>query len=203
MPTLADLKNLIAPSILPKSGKPKKRLQFAVLGEYPNETALVADIIQQWNIIEHSFYGILAALLRTNYGHARVLFGSVISSRARLDLLLAVGTHELRNSPTTLKEFQAVIKGLGSCLKTRNRYAHGIYVVNAKAKLCILHSEFDIPPSAKHMTVIHEKVLWKEHKTADKFRKQLHGLREKLIAALSPKTRQALSQIWIQQDLLP
>lgn len=107
--------------------------------------------------------------------HASSILSAVVSSAARLDVLLAAGNAELKGNAALLDEFHTIIQELKSRLKVRNEYAHGIYAVNSKKQLCILHKYFEIPPQPGQMRVIYPHALAEEGVRAIETNEKLHA----------------------------
>lgn len=158
------------------------KLVYALLENFPTEASQIAALIAEWNMIEAGTHSILAFLLNTSTDHARALLSAVVSSNARLEVLKAAGLIELKGNDSLLDEFNEIIRNLDRCRKTRNRYAHGIYVVNGKKKLCILHPGCNIPPGPKDQTVIHSHVLFLQQEFALGCDIQLAKFHHKLVS---------------------
>lgn len=167
-------------------------LRWAVLGKHEKEAAYIAEIIAGWNTIEHSTYRILGLLMRTKVDHARALLSAAVSSKVRLEIIASVGASELKDAPALLIEFQTIIKSLASRLKARNEYAHGLYVLNSKHQLCILHRRYELPLHAGQMRVIYPRALLQESGLANKVLSQSLKFYQKLWDRLPVETQRAL-----------
>jgi hypothetical protein len=88
---------------------------------------------------------------------------SLVSSQARLDMLLAAGQYALRNKPVRLGELNELYSSLKQRLRARNQYAHAIYVNDEKQRLCIVRRRFE-HSSSKHLMVVHIEALRTEVK---------------------------------------
>jgi hypothetical protein len=171
-------------------------LEFAILGQHERHAAYIADIIANWNIVEHSMFMVLTEMLGTKPHHARHILSAVASSQARLAIVSAIGAVELKKDPELLKEFNDAMKALSGALRLRNQYAHGIYVLNRNKQLCILHREWDleIPLESRHIRVLHETVLLREMNSISGASKKLKAVRLKLAATLTSRTHATLTK---------
>ena len=115
----------------------------AGLTQHPEHANVIANIIARWNVIEDLFQHLFALFVGNNdLVLMDQIFGSLNSSKARLDILDSSGKHALVNNKN-LPEFIELIQSLQVRLKKRNTYAHGIYGVDDDGKLWLTCPKYD------------------------------------------------------------
>ncbi len=96
--------------------------------------ALIGNLIFSWSNNESMFIYVLMLLLETDFNSAAIVFVTLNTTRARLDLIRRLAKAKLRD-PETIRKIDRLIERFNRCTKVRNEFNHCIYEVNERGEI--------------------------------------------------------------------
>ncbi|WP_181705070.1 hypothetical protein [Chthonobacter rhizosphaerae] len=91
--------------------------------------ALVGNLVFAWSNNESLFIYALMVLARTDEAAAAIIFGTLNTTRARLDLVQRLAKARLRD-PRLAAELDALIDAFNDATRLRNELIHSMYMVD-------------------------------------------------------------------------
>ncbi len=88
--------------------------------------ALIGNLVFAWSNNESMFIYLMQILLRTDTAAASIVFVSLNTTRARLDLIRRLAKAKVRD-PDMLKKIDKMIDRFNECTRVRNDFNHCIY----------------------------------------------------------------------------
>jgi hypothetical protein len=101
--------------------------------------ALIGNISFSWSNNESMFIYVLMLLLNTDQTSAAIIFSTLNTTRARIDLVQRLAAVHLSGSDlaTRLKD---LLERFNTCTKARNEFNHCMYALNASGEITHTHS---------------------------------------------------------------
>ncbi len=96
--------------------------------------ALIGNLVFAWSNNESMFIYVLMALLDTDEPTAAIIFATLNTTRARLDLIQRLATVKV-SDPATARALDGLIKRFNSATRMRNEFNHCMYAVNAQGEI--------------------------------------------------------------------
>jgi DNA integrity scanning protein DisA with diadenylate cyclase activity len=96
--------------------------------------ALIGNLVFAWANNESMFIYIMMILMETDQTSATITFGTLNTTRARLDLIQRLAKAKI-NDKATAKELDALIERFNDCTRIRNEFNHCIYTLNDKGEI--------------------------------------------------------------------
>ena len=96
--------------------------------------ALIGNLVFAWSNNESMFIYLLMILLRTDLQSAAVVFMTLNTTRARLDLIRRLAKSKV-GDPAMLRRLERMIERFNDCTKVRNDFNHCIYQVDASGMI--------------------------------------------------------------------
>lgn len=112
------------------------------LAEFPEHAALIADIIVLWNLLEDKCVYLLQSFSGIDGEQGDLMLSCLSSPGAKMEAVLAAGKWSFSMFPKELEELESFFKSVTDRLLKRNKYAHGVYMVNEKGELGLLFRKF-------------------------------------------------------------
>src|SRR5207244_3185329 len=117
------------------------------------------------------------------------------SPKAKMEAVLAAGRFTFKMHKQELEQLEKVFHSVGTRLDHRNKYAHGVYVVDLKKRLCVLYRKYDVGHE-KHLQVLPLAELRTEAAQYVRVLAQVKDLEKSAWDMLPHETVVALTQIW-------
>jgi hypothetical protein len=125
LPPMPDFNAIEAAA--PKS-EDRRTLVFAVVG----------NLVFSWSNNESLFIYVLMLLLRTDQASAAVVFATLNTTRARLDLIQRLAKLHIRDRALD-KTLDRIVERFNECTRVRNEFNHCMYSVGARGE--IVHTQ--------------------------------------------------------------
>ena len=107
----------------------------AIAGEQRSEVLrLIGNLVFSWSNNESMFIYILMLLLETDFKSAAIVFITLNTTRARLDLIRRLAKSKL-NEPKTVRKIERLIDRFNRCTRIRNEFNHCIYQLNEQGEI--------------------------------------------------------------------
>jgi hypothetical protein len=101
--------------------------------------ALIGNLVFSWSNNESMFIYVLMILLETDEVSAAIVFATLNTTRARLDLVQRLAKAKLRD-PDTAKALQKLIDRFNTCTRIRNEFNHCMYTVSDRGDITHTHA---------------------------------------------------------------
>jgi hypothetical protein len=101
--------------------------------------ALIGNLVFSWSNNESMFIYVLMILLETDEVSAAIVFATLNTTRARLDLVQRLAKAKLRD-PDTAKVLQKLIDRFNTCTRIRNEFNHCMYTVSDRGDITHTHA---------------------------------------------------------------
>lgn len=101
--------------------------------------ALIGNLVFSWSNNESLFIYVLMLLLDTDQASAAIVFATLNTTRARLDLIQRLARMKLRNRAHE-QELVKLIERFNDYTRTRNEFNHCMYTVGAHGEITNTHS---------------------------------------------------------------
>lgn len=175
-----------APSFLPP------RPDFAAIEKAARDTAadrqnlmtLIGQLVFSWSNNESLLIYVLMLLLKTDERSAAVVFSTLNTTRARLDLVRRLSLLHLHD-PATRAEIDTMIELFNDANRIRNEFMHAMYLVNEQGQ--ITHTQM-------------LRFIEKKGRVSFGDRRPIDAKRIETLVGVHDKLRQLNRQLW---DLLP
>jgi DNA integrity scanning protein DisA with diadenylate cyclase activity len=95
---------------------------------------MIGSLVFSWSNNESMFVYILMLLLDTDEVSAAIVFTTLNTTRARLELVRRLATVKLRD-PAAAQGLARLIKRFDACTRVRNEFNHCVYSLNEKGEI--------------------------------------------------------------------
>ncbi len=119
-----------------------KAIEAAAPGSADRRTlilALIGNLVFSWSNNESLFIYVLMLLLETDQASAAVVFATLNTTRARLDLIHRLAKLKIKD-PAMEKELDRIIERFNDCTRVRNEFNHCMYTVGSHGEITHSHS---------------------------------------------------------------
>jgi hypothetical protein len=113
--------------------------------------ALIGNLVFSWSNNESMFIYVLMVLLETDEVSAAIVFATLNTTRARLDLVQRLATAKIKDQPTA-KALDKIISRFNESTRIRNEFNHCMYTVNERGEITHTHA-MKIKESRGHLTL--------------------------------------------------
>jgi hypothetical protein len=96
--------------------------------------ALIGNLVYSWSNNESMFIYVIMLLLNTDQAAATIVFASLNTTRARLDLVQRLASARITNR-ILAKRLDALIDRFNECTRIRNEFNHCSYTVNERGDI--------------------------------------------------------------------
>jgi hypothetical protein len=124
-------------------------------GQRSQVLGLVGNLIFSWSNNESMFIYLLMLLLETDIDSATIVFITLNTTRARLDLIRRLAKSKLKD-PRSIRKIERLIDRFNRCTKVRNEFNHCIYQLNEFAEITHTNS-LKITESSKGIQIADRK----------------------------------------------
>lgn len=101
--------------------------------------ALIGNLVFSWSNNESLFIYLLMLLLRTDQTSAAIVFATLNTTRARLDLIQRLAKVQLQDRALD-KALNDLIERFNECTRIRNEFNHCMYMVDGRGEITHTHS---------------------------------------------------------------
>ena len=101
--------------------------------------ALIGNLVFSWSNNESLFIYLLMLLLRTDQTSAAIVFATLNTTRARLDLIQRLAKVQIKD-PAIDKALSKLIARFVDCTRIRNEFNHCMYMVDDHGEITHTHS---------------------------------------------------------------
>jgi len=101
--------------------------------------ALIGNLVFSWSNNESLFIYLLMLLLRTDQTSAAIVFATLNTTRARLDLIQRLAKVHIRDADLD-KTLGKIIERFNDCTRIRNEFNHCMYMVDDRGEITHTHS---------------------------------------------------------------
>jgi hypothetical protein len=101
--------------------------------------ALIGNLVFSWSNNESMFIYILMILLDTDEATAAIVFVTLNTTRARLDLIHRLAALKI-SDPAVARPLEGLIKEFNNCTRLRNEFNHCMYVLNDNGEITHMQS---------------------------------------------------------------
>ena len=101
--------------------------------------ALIGNLVFSWSNNESMFIYVLMILLETDEVSAAIVFATLNTTRARLDLVQRLATAKI-NDRQTARSLEKIISRFNECTRIRNEFNHCMYTVNERGEITHTHA---------------------------------------------------------------
>jgi hypothetical protein len=101
--------------------------------------ALIGNLVFSWSNNESLFVYVLMLLLRTNQTAAALVFATLNTTRARLDLVQRLAKANITDR-TLMRTLNRLIDRFNECTRVRNEFNHCMYTLNERGEITHTHS---------------------------------------------------------------
>jgi hypothetical protein len=119
-----------------------KAIEAAAPGSADRRTlilALIGNLVFSWSNNESLFIYVLMLLLETDQTSAAVVFATLNTTRARLDLINRLARIKIKDQAMQ-KELDRIIERFNDCTRVRNEFNHCMYTVDDHGEITHSHS---------------------------------------------------------------
>lgn len=96
--------------------------------------ALIGNLVFSWSNNESLFVYLLASLLQTDEVSAAVVFSTLNTTRARLDVIQRLARVKIRDEEVA-KELDSLVKRFNNANRTRNEFNHCLYSLGPNGEI--------------------------------------------------------------------
>ncbi len=100
--------------------------------------ALIGNLVYSWSNNESMFIYVIMLLLNTDQTSATIVFATLNTTRARLDLISRLATAKIRDRAVA-KELESLIERFNDCTRFRNEFNHCMYTLNERGEITHTH----------------------------------------------------------------
>jgi hypothetical protein len=101
--------------------------------------AMIGNLVFAWSNNESMFIYILMLLLQTDQTSAAIVFSTLNTTRARLDLVQRLARVKITD-PSVMSKLEGVIERFNQCTRVRNEFNHCMYSVNESGEITHTHA---------------------------------------------------------------
>jgi hypothetical protein len=119
-----------------------KAIEAAAPGSADRRTlilALIGNLVFSWSNNESLFIYVLMLLLETDQTSAAIVFATLNTTRARLDLINRLARIKIKDQAMQ-KELDRIIERFNDCTRVRNEFNHCMYTVDGHGEITHSHS---------------------------------------------------------------
>lgn len=168
---------------------------FAKLSGFPKHALLIAEIIGSWSLLEDDAIRLLSIFAGIDQYQADLMLSQLPSPRAKLDVIQAAGRFTFKMFPKELARMDKLFEGMRARLDRRNTYAHAVYVVDLRGRLCVMRRKYEVENS-KNLRPLPLAELQTEAAEYVRLRRELLAVEKAAWDMLPPETLLALPRIW-------
>lgn len=106
----------------------------ATAAERTRLLSLIGNLVFAWSNNESVFIYLIQILLDVDFPSAAVVFATLNSSRARLDLARRLAKMKIKDQ-ATVRTLEKLIERFDACTKVRNEINHSIFQVNESGQI--------------------------------------------------------------------
>jgi hypothetical protein len=117
-------------------------IEAAAAGSVDRRTmilTLIGKLIFSWSNNESMFIYIMMLLMRTDQTSAAIVFTTLNTTRARLELIERLAKINLAHKPTA-RALDRIIERFNACTRVRNDFNHCMYTLNERGEIASTHS---------------------------------------------------------------
>ena len=100
--------------------------------------SLIGTLIMSWSNNESMFVYVLMVLLDVDDVSAALVFTSLNTTRARLDLVRRLASVKIRD-PAVAQAFTRLLRRFDTCTRVRNEFNHCVYNLDGKGEIVTTH----------------------------------------------------------------
>lgn len=101
--------------------------------------ALIGNLVFSWSNNESLFIYLLMLLLKTDQTSAAIVFATLNTTRARLDLIQRLAKVHIQDASLD-KALNKIIERFNECTRIRNEFNHCMYMVDDRGEITHTHS---------------------------------------------------------------
>jgi len=101
--------------------------------------ALIGNLVYSWSNNESMFIYVMMLLLKTDQTSATVVFATLNTTRARLDLVQRLAAVNISDKAVA-KRLNSIIDRFNECTRFRNEFNHCIYTLNDRGEITATHA---------------------------------------------------------------
>jgi hypothetical protein len=101
--------------------------------------ALIGNLVFSWSNNESLFIYLLMLLLKTDQTSAAIVFATLNTTRARLDLIQRLAKVHVQDRELD-KTLSDIIERFNDCTRIRNEFNHCMYMVDSRGEITHTHS---------------------------------------------------------------
>ncbi len=101
--------------------------------------ALIGNLVFSWSNNESLFIYLLMLLLKTDQTSAAIVFATLNTTRARLDLIQRLAKVQIHDRDTD-RTLTSLIERFNECTRIRNEFNHCMYLVDDRGEITHTHS---------------------------------------------------------------
>lgn len=101
--------------------------------------SLIGTLVFSWSNNESMFIYVLMILLDTDEATAAIVFVTLNTTRARLDLIQRLAAIKIAD-PAVARALRTLIRQFNSCTRLRNEFNHCMYMVNDQGEITHMRS---------------------------------------------------------------
>lgn len=101
--------------------------------------SLIGNLSFCWSNNESMFIYVIMMLLKTDEISAKVVFGTLNTTRARVDLIERLAVANLRD-PKLAQELKRILRIFSDCTRVRNEFIHCMFKLNDEGDITHTHS---------------------------------------------------------------
>jgi hypothetical protein len=101
--------------------------------------ALIGNLVFSWSNNESLFIYLLMLLLRTDQTSAAIVFATLNTTRARLDLIQRLARVHVQDQALE-KDLNDIVERFNDCTRIRNEFNHCMYMVDERGEITHTHS---------------------------------------------------------------
>jgi hypothetical protein len=101
--------------------------------------ALIGNLVFSWSNNESLFIYLLMLLLRTDQTSAAIVFATLNTTRARLDLIQRLARVHVQDRLLE-KDLNDIVERFNDCTRIRNEFNHCMYMVDERGEITHTHS---------------------------------------------------------------
>jgi hypothetical protein len=101
--------------------------------------ALIGNLVFSWSNNESMFIYVLMILLETDEVSAAIVFATLNTTRARLELVQRLATAKVKDRDVS-KALERLINRFNDCTRVRNEFNHCMYTVSERGEITHTHA---------------------------------------------------------------
>lgn len=101
--------------------------------------ALIGNLVYSWSNNESMFIYVIMLLLKTDQVSATIVFATLNTTRARLDLIQRLAKAKITDRAIA-KRLDTLIERFNECTRFRNEFNHCLYTLNQRGEITHTHA---------------------------------------------------------------